>query len=420
MSVYRSLTHQLRRWQSDERGNFVITAAILLPVMVGGVGAAVTYSNANASRTSLQSSLDAAVLAGTIALSTGGNAVTVAQNVFNNDVNSHATQTTSNIAAAFSVNGDTVSGKASGNAVNPFAGLIGSSTIPLTVNAAATQLGMPVCVLALDSLDDGSFDINGQPTFNANNCAVQANSAASKGMTQEGNAQQITAGKFGVTGGSSVSNFSPPPVGGSPAIADPYASLPFPPHTACTGNEKDLEITTTTTLSPGTYCSGIHIYATANVTLQPGIYVMNGGPFWTDGSAVVTGDQVMIAFTGKGATLQIWGNSSVSVTSPTSGTYTNMQFLQDNSDQDTHSLWASIGGSGGDGAKLSYDGVAYFPTQYFWVRGSTTVNANSPSVAIVSSEVSVQGSATVNITHNNTRNLNVQTPTTSYGARLIN
>lgn len=427
MSVCRSLVSQLRRWQRDESGNLIITAAILLPVVVGGVGAAITYSNANASRTSLQSALDSAVLSGALALGNGQDAVTAAQNMFNNNINSHATQTnTSQIAATFTVSGTVVNGQASGNAVNPFAGLIGSQTIALNVSAAAKQATVPVCVLALNSLDKGSFDINGNPTFNAD-CAVQANTTSTSGMSQEGKAHAVAA-KFGVSGGSDVNNYSPPPVGGSTAITDPYASLPFPAYDSCSGKgNKGLQINTDTTLTPGTYCGGVHIYSTAHVTLQPGIYVMNGGPFWIDGSAVVTGDQVMIGFTGKGAAMQIWGDSSVTLTSPTSGTYTNMQFMQDNSSSDTHALWASIGGASGTGnndgtgsAKLNYDGVAYFPTENFWMFGNSVINANSPTQSIVAAEVWVQGSTTVNITHNNTRNLNVSGPTTGFGARLIN
>jgi hypothetical protein len=143
------------------------------------------------------------------------------------------------------------------------------------------------------------------------------------------------------------------------------------------------------------------------------------GPFWADGSAVVTGDQVMIAFTGKGSTLDVWGNAQMNVTSPTSGTYMNMQFMQDSSSSDTHNLWVSIGGSDTDGAKLQYDGVAYFPTQNFWVRGKSTVNINSPSLSIVTSDINIQGSVNIQITQNNTRNLPVSAPTTTYGARLI-
>jgi hypothetical protein len=47
---------------------------------------------------------------------------------------------------------------------------------------------------------------------------------------------------------------------------------------------------------------------------------MVGGPFWADGDAIITGDQVMIAFTGDGATLRLGGGSSMTVTSPMSGT----------------------------------------------------------------------------------------------------
>src|ERR1051326_9427738 len=106
MSVFRSLASRLRNWQRDESGNLIITAAILLPVVVGGVGAAITYSNANASRTSLQSALDAAVLSGAIALGNGGDAGTAATNVFNNNGNSHANTTTNQITATFRGRGE--------------------------------------------------------------------------------------------------------------------------------------------------------------------------------------------------------------------------------------------------------------------------------------------------------------------------
>ena len=425
MSVCKSITSRLRRLRRDESGNLIITAAILLPVVVGSVGAAIAYSNANASRTSLQSALDAAVLSGAIALGNGQDAVTTAQNVFQNNVNSHATKTTNQIAAAFTVNGQIVNGQASGNTVNPFAGVIGSSTIPLTVTAAATQLAVPICVLGLNNSAKGSFDINGKPQFNSS-CAVQANTTSSTGMTQEGTAH-VVAAKFAVAGGHDTNNFSPSPVDNAPSVSDPYASLPFPPYDSCGNGGNGTDIKADTTLSPGTYCGGIHVYSTAHVTLQPGIYIMNGGPFWVDGSAVVTGKEVMIGFTGKGAALQLWGDCSVTLTSPVSGTYTNMQFMQDNSSSDTHSLWASVGGSAGAGkndgtgsAKLSYDGVAYFPTQNFWMFGNAVINANSPSMAVVADKIWTQGNATVNITNNNTRNLNVSAPKTGFGARLIN
>jgi len=419
----------INRFRRDETGNVVITFALLLPVLAAGVGGAVSYSTGSAARTSMQNSLDAAVLAAaassdlTDALS--ASAIDTASQYFENNVGTFARNSAKEIAATFAVNSLTISGQATGSLANPFGGVIGSKTYAVAVRSSATKSATPVCVLGLNGLDNGAFDINGNPTFNAD-CAVQANSNSTSGMTQEGKSAVVKAKKFGVKGGHKTETYSPPPTDGSAAIKDPYASIPFPPYAACDNNAKGLDIKEDTTLSPGTYCGGIKISGDGTkVTLQPGIYVMVNGPFWTTGSPVVTGDRVMIAFTAKDASLYIWGNSSVKLTSPTSGTYMNMQFMSDRDNADTKGTWVSIGGSNGpntDGGdvKLQIDGVAYFPTQNFWTFGNAVLNANSPSMAIVADKIWTQGNATVNVTHNNPRNLAVSAgPTTAFGARLI-
>jgi Flp pilus assembly protein TadG len=410
----------LGRLAADEKGNVVITTAIVFVFMAGAVGAAASYSTASSTRTSMQGALDAAVLAGMVATDTGQDPIATANNVFESNVSRFAQNNASDIKASFTLQADVLSGVATGSVNNPFGNLIGSKVIPVDVHSAATKQTISVCVLGLNGLDNGAFDINGSKAqFNAS-CAVQANSNSKSGMTEEGH-PTAKAKKFGVSGGHKGESFSPPPSDGSAKIDDPYASLPFPYYDSCDSTKKDLDIKSDTTLSPGTYCGGIHIGGdSVKVTLQPGIYVMVGGSFWADAGSIVTGDRVMIAFTGKGATLRLGGGSSMTVTSPTSGTYMNMQFMQDNNDPNTHGLWCSLGGNGGDdSAKLQFDGVAYFPTQNFWTFGNSVVNANSPSMAIVADKVWTQGSATVNVTNNNTRNLAVSAPKTTFGARLI-
>jgi len=413
----------LRRFDHDERGNVAITTAVVLPMLVGAVGMGVTYSMGNSTRNDMQNALDSSVLAGVIASNSGGDPVTTAGTVFQSNLSAWAKGNASGINPTFTWDNSILTGQASGTATNLFGGVIGPRTYTISVNSAATYSTTPVCVLGLNSSAKGSFDINGsKASFNAT-CAVQANTTSGTGMTEEGS-PTANAKKFGVSGGHKGDTFSPAPTDGSPSMADPYASLPFPSHDICDKTAKGLEIKDDQALSPGpsgigTFCGGIHIYATAHVTMAPGVYVMVDGPFLADGSAVITGDRVMIAFTGKGSTLQLWGNSQLTLTSPTSGTYMNMQFMQDTSDINTHGLWVSIGGSDGDAGKLQYDGVAYFPDQNFWVRGNAAVNANSPSLAIVADKIWTQGSAVVNITNNNPRNLAVTVPTTTYGARLI-
>jgi Flp pilus assembly protein TadG len=408
----------LRRFEADNGGNVAITTAVVLPLLVAAAGAGVTYSMGNSTRSDMQNALDSSVLAGVISSNSGGDPIGTATTVFQSNLSVWAKSNASGINASFDWTNGILTGQASGTATNLFGGVIGTKTYAINVKSAATASTTPLCVLGLDSLGSGAFNADGSAlTFNAD-CAVQANSTSSKGMTQNGQAS-LSAKKFGVSGGAKVNNYQPPPQVSSPAIPDPYASLPFPSYGTCDKNAKGLSINDTETLSPGTYCGGIHMDGSANVTLQPGIYVMVNGPFWADGSAVVTGDQVMIAFTGKGSTLDVWGNAQMHVTSPISGTYMNMQFMQDSSSPDTHNLWVSIGGSDTDGSKLSYDGVAYFPTQNFWVRGKSTVNINSPTLSIVTSDINIQGSVNIQITENNTRNLPITPATTTYGARLI-
>jgi Flp pilus assembly protein TadG len=415
----------LNRFRADKNGNVMITAAFLIPVVVGAVGAAISYSSGNSARTNMQMALDAAVLAG-LAESNTSDVIKTAQAVFQNNQNKFTQSSTSSITADFELtanDGTTLTGEASGTAMSPFGGVVGSRTYQVSVKSAAVKQKIPICLLGLNGLDNGSFDVNGNPTFNAD-CAVQANSTSRSGMSQEGKAP-INAKKFGVSGGHKTDNFNPPPTDSSPKIADPYASLPFPYYDDCSSYKgKGLSIKDDTTLSPGTYCGGITIDGSnPKVTLLPGIYVMVGGSFWVKGGAIVTGDRVMIAFTGKDSSLRIWGDSSVKLTSPISGTYMNMQFMQDHNDADTHGTWASIGGSDGGGgtgaAKLQYDGVAYFPDQNFWVFGNATMNANSPTLSVVADKIWVQGNATVNVTSNNSRSLPVTGPQMAYGVRLI-
>jgi len=238
-------------------------------------------------------------------------------------------------------------------------------------------------------------------------------------MSQEGKAL-VKAQKFAVAGGHKTSNYSPPPNDGAAKVADPYASMPFPFTDDCSSKgNKGTDIKNDTTLSPGTYCGGIHAYGGAAVTLQPGVYVMSGGPLWTDGGATVNGQNVMVAFTGDQSTLNVWGNSVVNLTSPTTGAYKNMQFFQDANDSSSRGLWADVGGGANSTARLNFDGVAYFPTQNFWVYGSSIVNANSPTVAIVADKIWTQGNATFNITSLDSRNLGLSGPKTTGGAVLI-
>jgi Flp pilus assembly protein TadG len=405
----------LQEFHRREDGQVAVMFALAIVPLAAAVGAAVDYSHGNQVRTSLQKALDSAVLAA--AVDASQNWRPIALNNFNGNINPKGSSVGT---PTFQLEKDVYSGSVSALTATSFMGVLGIYSLTVSANSAATTGKIPLCVLGLNTFDTGAFDMNGNSKFNAPNCAVQANTKANKGMTQEGQPTAV-ARKFGVSGAHTGNGYSTPPKDGSPAVPDPYASIPFPAHDAC-GNGKGLTINGgSTTLSPGTYCGGIRIKSGASVTLQPGVYVMVDGSFWLDGGASAAGKEVVIAFTGDDATLRVWGDSTINLTSPTSGTYKNFQFFQDPNDDKGRGAWVSIGGNGntGDKSKATWDGIAYFPSQNFWVYGNTVVNLNSPSMALVAGQIWVQGNATMNVTNDNPRNLSVAPVTTAGGARLI-
>ena len=415
------MTDISRLWRDFQNRNdghvAVIFAIAAIPVTLS-VGAAVDYSRGNQVQSNLQTALDSAVLAA--AIDGSSQWVTAASGAFAANIKAKAGTVSE---PTFTLENGIYSGSVTSAASTAFMGVVGISSLSVTARSAATTSKVPLCVLGLNAFDSGAFDMNGNAKFNAPTCAVQANTKDRRGMTQEGKPQAV-AQKFGVSGGHTGTNYSSPPKDGSNQVADPYAKMPFPSYSACGDDKgkdgKGLEINGgSTTLSPGTFCGGVRIKGSASVILSPGIYVMVGGSLWVDGGSTVTGKEVLIAFTGDDATLRVWGNSTINLTSPTSGTYANFQFFQDPNDDRGRGAWVSLGGNGGDTSKATWDGIAYFPGQNFWVYGNTSVNANSPNMAIVAGQIWVQGNAALNVTNNNPRNLTVAQTMTDGGARLI-
>lgn len=400
----------MRNFISDRSGTVIYIAAVLFPALVAVSAASLTMFNVHNIRGNLQSAVDSSVLAGASDMRGTANQIAVAKRYFAANLNDYSKHNVTGIETDFTIGKDgVVHGTAQASVKNPFGSAFGlAATVSVQVAAAATAAQAPLCILGLNAFDSGAFDINGNAMFRAPSCAVQMNSGSARAMTLEGH-PQAAALKFGVHGGYSGS-FVPAPVTGTVKIPDPYASIPFPDYANCAAGSSAEKIPEDRTLSPGTYCGGVEVSDKANVTLLPGVYVMNGGPFWIKGQSTVRGEDVMIAFTGDEATLYIYGSSTMSVTSPKSGTYANIQFMQDRSQPipklgaGAEGLCFTVGGNGSsDGSRLTYDGVAYLPTQNIWIYGDADVKANSPTMAIVVGKLWLQGNAKLEVSTDNPR-----------------
>lgn len=418
MTKFHSLIH-------NTRGSTVTMFALSLPVMFGAVGAGTMYSFSLMTKTELQAAVDAGALAGTSlgASASKNDRIKAAARAY--AANFHGTEgytkdepsfwVKSDSPPSFAVNTFEVTGQAGASVRNIFSFAVGDEWLPIKVDAtAAKQLSDPICILGLNPEHKETIDMTGQPVIAAHDCAAQANSKNGAGINQKGK-PSFKAKMIGTTGGYTGTAYEPPPLKGTIPVEDPYQDVPFPDSSHCDYHDALYSgSSTTVTLDPGVYCGGLRIKAGAQVTLRPGIYIMKDDALWLNGDSRLSGEEVTIGFTGEDATLYMEGKSEVHVTSPVSGTYMNMQFMQQPHTGGDDLYFSIIGNS-----KLSYEGVLYAPTLDVWFAGGSTTTVSSPSYALVADKIWIQDQSVLDVTYENKRHLPIElVGRFKYGARL--
>ncbi len=312
--------------RSSDGGVAPMLALAALPLF-GFVGAGIDFSRASAARTSMQAALDAAALM----MAKDAKNVDSAQLTANaatyfnaNFQNSEVGNLSPTVSASSTSAGYAVNMTVTGQIKTRFMGIIGFSVMNLTARTKATSnadgLG---CVLALDVHMSGSATAQGSNTTVLNGCSLYDNSDSATAMTVGGSAH-ITTLSVGVvgnlTGASSITTTNGIQTGIG-AVADPYANSAYPAFFSCTA--QNFKANKDQTISPGVYCGGITINAGTTVTMQPGIYYLDGGSLQVNGGATLTGSQVTLVFTSKNvsgyATATINGNATINLTSPPTG-----------------------------------------------------------------------------------------------------
>lgn len=411
----------------DERGNVAVITGLSLAILTGSAGMATIYVQSMNAEEAVQHSLDAAVLAAT-AMTTGtpdGRRISMAKKVFEFNLE-EATKKGEVVFVVtekpeFLVNQTEVTGRAKGRVENTLGAALGITEMNISASATAKKMSSdPLCILALNNSQPASIQLYGNAQINAHDCPMQANSKNGQGLKLTGSKSSASASMIGVTGGYSGENWTPKPTTGTEPVDDPYASLPVPEPDGCMAVSGKLT-SKSFTLDPGTYCGGLNIGAGATVTLNPGIYVMRDGALAVGSGASVSGTEVMFAFVGANSVLDMRADSTVTLTSPSTGTYKNMQFMSDRdvSDSKANEEWTSIL----SGATLEYDGVMYLPEQQIWASGTghdIVIKANSPSLAIVADSIWAQGNVRYDITQKDKRGIGgvQKTPGIAYGAML--
>ena len=191
---------------------------------------------------------------------------------------------------------------------------------------AVATFGGPACVLALDPTAKNALTSGGSTIVNMPKCNLVSDSNASSSLSVGGSASvtvnaAIAVGGINATAGL-VDNAN---ISGAATVPNPYAALSVPSKSSWGSKQSDSGASTVT-LNPGWYNNGLHITSNQVVTLNPGVYYIDGagGNFQIDSGAVITGTGVtfvLTSSTGKSnsyPSVAINGSSSMHITAPTS------------------------------------------------------------------------------------------------------
>jgi Flp pilus assembly protein TadG len=311
----------------DRKAGVAPLVALAAVPLVASVGAAIDYGRVNAVRASMQNALDSAALLlskQTQQLSSDQLSQS-ATTYFSGNFSHPEVQNVQITAAASSPSGgSSVTMTAAGSVSTLFMGLMGISTINVSANstayASADGLG---CVLSLNATASGAIAAQGNTSVNLNGCSLYDNSNNASALTVGGSAT-LSALSIGVVGGVSGSAGITVTQGIKTAIgpvSDPYTNDKFPNFSGC--DQQKFTAKSTITINPGVYCDGISLNAGANVTLNSGIYYLDGGGLSVNGGATLSGSGVTLVFTKKSGkdwpSATINGNATVNLTPPKSG-----------------------------------------------------------------------------------------------------
>lgn len=268
----------------------------------------------------------------------------------------------------------------------------------LTIKARAVAVGRPAKIGLLLLRPNGADAFLNQSLAFAvlgNPIVVNANDPAAFNHNSIG---PVVASRYDVTG-NYVNSGGGLILGrmrtGVPPTADPLRKLPEPnPAAYPIKSAKPLVVNALipTVLTPGVYQGGIQITGASIVTMQPGVYVMDGGGFKIDGLATLAGVDVMIFNTDgtfPAGAVDINTLGKVVLTAPVTGSYQGIGIFQKRSLNQTLSL-TGYGSAG-------IAGMVYAAGAPVNLTGALAIGLDTLGGAHICSSMQVSGAGSINI-----------------------
>lgn len=241
----------------------------------------------------------------------------------------------------------------------------------MTVSARAVA-GIGPASGCIYTLDPSGIDIGmtGSGSLSMPDCGIVIDSASSNALNLTGSGT-IAAQSIGIVGSYNKvgsGTITPTPVTGIAPAPNPLAYLAAPSFAAssCLADPHYTGSTSHTigpSTSGGTVCyNGLSITGSGSLTLNPGVYIINGG-FSSTGSGSISGTGVTIYMAPPNGSLTLTGSGALNVSAPTSGTYNGILFFEDPNDTNT----MKVTGSGAS----TVQGIFYAPNANLSMTGSS-------------------------------------------------
>ena len=368
------------KFARDRAGGVAVAFALVLPVLLAAVAAAVEYGLLVHRRDQLQNAADMGALTGArelslAAFSTDGTAG-LARSVILASL-SNAT----GVSVDVLINGASVEVAVRETFNHHFGAIVGTPSSQLEVRAVARIASTRLCLLALESGKRGAIDMNKSASLTALQCSVFSNSKDKAGIVAADSARVDAESTCSAGGIDGKANFVRPPTTDCPQIADPLAARAPPAVGGCTFSKTVIK-GGTQRLQPGVYCDGLKITDGATVTLSPGIYVIQGDKFIVDKGALLEGEDVGFFLAGKHSTLKFDYDTTINLAAPKTGEMAGILIFDDRGEKsDKHRIYSN------NARKLL--GTIYMPSGALYIDAKKPIADRSAYTVVIARTVEI-------------------------------
>lgn len=342
----RSIARRVRDFRLSTAGGVAALAAILSPVLIGGMGLGGEAGYWYLTQRKVQNAADVAAHAAALRSNEGDSDAalqSIAEYLVGEaEVSLAATNVTLNqppLTGGFIEDGAAIEVVVTQTVPRMFSAIYDPTDITIAARAVATaEAGGQGCVIALSETQQGALTISGSGFLSLTGCDFVSNAATADSFLMSGlgsvavsNCVQasgtVTAtANLTTTCTSYRENASP--------VSDPFASVVEPPATGACQDGDVGQNNQTTTVTPNEvhasgmsamrFCNGLNLSGT--VTLNPGLYIIEGGDFRINSNANIFGNGVTF-YLRDGVEMRFNGTANTNLTAPTSGVFNGILFF---------------------------------------------------------------------------------------------